>query len=69
MIKSNKNFTNDIGSYELLEIVGKFINKTFKEEDFNRIIVKDDLKKLPYIIYVGFYIMSMLIQKINTKGD
>ncbi len=69
MTKVDREHTNSMGSYELLEIVGKFIDKIVKEEDFNRVISKDDIEKLPYIVYIGFYILSELVKKINNKGD
>jgi len=68
MTKLERELIDEMGSYELLDIVGKFIDEIF-EEDYNRLISKDDIEKLPYIIYVGFYILSELVKKINNKGD
>jgi len=65
-----KKTKKDIGPYELLDIIKKFINNTFEKDDFDKNIFSDKEQiNLPYIISIGFYILKELSSKINHKGD
>lgn len=58
---------NDICPYELLDIVKDFIDSNFEKKYFDKyIFVKKEQIDLPYIIGVGFYILTQLSKKLNT---
>ncbi|WP_345975661.1 DNA cytosine methyltransferase [Sulfurimonas sp. HSL3-7] len=59
--EKERKINNDIGPYELLNLIREFIDNNIVEEDFNKnIFIDNELTGLPYVIAVGFYVLNEL---------
>jgi len=59
----------NIGPYELLDLIREFIDNAFEKEYFEKDITLDkDAIKLPYIISIGFYILHRVVSHTKYKG-
>jgi len=65
---SQEKSEKDIGPYELLSLIKEFINTKFEKECFekNILLMKEQID-IPYIIYLGFFILKQLINKLNNE--
>jgi len=62
-----KKTKKDIGPYELLDIMKKFLDNNFEKEYFEKIIFLDkEQVPIPYIIGIGFHILKKLAYKLNN---